>query len=247
MIWVTGDTHACFERLSTKNFPEQKEMTKDDYVIVLGDFGGIWDYQTSGKTELYWLNWLEDKPFTTLFIDGNHENYDRLYAYPVKEWNGGLVHEIRPSIFHLMRGQVFILQDKAFFTFGGASSHDISDGILEFDDPRLKDWRRIGKMFRVNHFSWWERELPSEEERQEGIKNLEECGNKVDFVLTHCTASSTQAVLSQGFYKPDALTDYLEDIKCKTEYDYWLFGHYHVNQNVTTKDICMYEQIVRLV
>ena len=43
-------------------------MTKDDYVIVLGDFG-IWD---NSKRENYNLDWLEDRPFTTLFISGNH-------------------------------------------------------------------------------------------------------------------------------------------------------------------------------
>ena len=62
MIYITGDTHADFSRFSTKNFPEQKEMTKDDYVIICGDFGGIWNYLYSDKTETYWLKWLEDNP-----------------------------------------------------------------------------------------------------------------------------------------------------------------------------------------
>lgn len=74
---------------------------------------------------------MEDKSFTTVFVDGNHENFDRLYSYPVKEWNGGKVHEIRPSVLHLMRGEVFTIEDKKFFAFGGASSHDIKDGILD--------------------------------------------------------------------------------------------------------------------
>lgn len=247
MIYVTGDTHASFERLSTKNFPEQKEMTKDDYVIILGDFGGVWNFQSSGKRELYWLNWLEDKPFTILFIDGNHENYDRLYAYPVKEWNGGFIHEIRSNIFHLMRGQVFTIQGKTFWTFGGASSRDILDGILELTDPRVREWRKKGYFFRINHLSWWERELPSIEEMLEGLENLKKYNNKVDFILTHCTASSTQDLMGEGLFQTDILTEYLEEIKSKAEYGYWLFGHYHINQNVTTKDICMYEQIVRLV
>ena len=42
-----------------------------------------------------------------VFIDGNHENYDRLSAYPVTEWRGGKVHRIADNILHLMRGQVF--------------------------------------------------------------------------------------------------------------------------------------------
>ena len=39
MIYVTGDCHADFTRFNTKIFPEQYEMTKDDYVIICGDFG----------------------------------------------------------------------------------------------------------------------------------------------------------------------------------------------------------------
>ena len=39
MIYITGDCHRNFERFNTRNFPEQKEMSKEDYVIICGDFG----------------------------------------------------------------------------------------------------------------------------------------------------------------------------------------------------------------
>ena len=42
---------------------------------------------------------------------------------------------IRPSVLHLMRGQLYDICGKRIFTMGGASSHDIRDGILEPDDP----------------------------------------------------------------------------------------------------------------
>lgn len=158
MIYITGDTHGDWmSRLNTNSFPEQKEMTKDDYVIILGDFG-LWN---DSSQENYNLNWLEDKPFTTLFIDGNHENYDILDSLPVEKWNNGDVSFIRPSVIHLKRGQVFTLEGNNFFTFGGASSHDIKDGILEVGDPKIKLWNKdYSKLFRVNHVSWWEREFP---------------------------------------------------------------------------------------
>ena len=79
MIYVTGDTHGDFRRFSTDIFPEQKEMTKEDFVIICGDFGGIWcqeDNRKAMKNENYWLDWLDQKPFTTLFVCGNHENFD---------------------------------------------------------------------------------------------------------------------------------------------------------------------------
>ena len=49
-------------------------MTKEDYVIICGDFGGVWNKEVENKEEKHLLDWLEEKPFTTLFVDGNHEN-----------------------------------------------------------------------------------------------------------------------------------------------------------------------------
>jgi len=139
MIFITGDTHGDFRRFSTEIFPEQRQMTKDDFVIVCGDFG-IWNDSPEAR---HWLDWLNEKPFTTLFVDGNHENFDRLYAIPVSEWHGGQVHFVRDSIIHLMRGQVFDISGKRIFTMGGASSHDIDAGILEPDDPDFKVKRKL--------------------------------------------------------------------------------------------------------
>ncbi|MDO5410278.1 MAG: metallophosphoesterase family protein [Lachnospiraceae bacterium] len=74
MIYITGDCHSNFERFKPQNFPEQAEMTKDDYVIVLGDFGGVWysENRKEVKMENHQLDWLNSRPFTTLFVDGNH-------------------------------------------------------------------------------------------------------------------------------------------------------------------------------
>ena len=244
MIYITGDTHGDWmSRLRTNAFPEQKEMTKDDYVIVCGDFG-IWH---DTNQERHNLKWLDDKPFTTLFVDGNHENFDRLYTMPVSEWNGGNVHFIRPHIIHLMRGQVFEIDGVSLFTFGGARSHDIQDGILEKDDPRIKEWSKNPfKMFRVNHSSWWKEELPSEEEMNDGIQNLEKYNNKIDFIITHCGATSSIALYSMGDYKPDILTNYFEEIRQKVNFKKWFMGHYHDNHTINDKEIILYEQIVRI-
>lgn len=250
MIYLTGDTHGDFTRFNTKNFPEQKEMTKDDYVIICGDFGGVWNTKEESKSEKHNLDWLNGKPFTLLFIDGNHENFDRLFEYPVTEWHGGYVHVIRPHILHLMRGQVFEIDEKKIFTFGGASSHDISGGILDPDAPNfeknLKQALQGYEPFRVKNISWWERELPTEDEMEEGRKNLGKHGNTVDYIITHCCSSSTQAVMSHGMYKPDFLTDYLEEIRQKTAFKKWFFGHYHDNRNINAEEILIYEQMIRI-
>lgn len=250
MIYITGDCHGSFERFNTRNFPEQKEMAKNDYVIICGDFGGVWDKDEESKQETHLLDWLEGKSFTTLFVDGNHENFDRLYSYPVESWNGGKVHKIRPSVIHLMRGQVFELENKKIFTFGGAGSHDIDGGILEPDDPNFKykkkRWDQEWKPYRINHLSWWKEELPSEAEMEEGRKNLKRHSCSVDFIVTHCCATGTASLISDGLYQPDRLTDYLEEIRDTVKFKKWFFGHYHNNRNVTANELLLWEQIIRI-
>ena len=253
MIFITGDIHGDPTRFSMENFPEQKEMTKDDYMIILGDFGLVWNCGLESKEEKYWLKWLEEKPFTTLFIDGNHENHDRLDAYPVEIWKCGKVHFIRPSVIHLMRGQVFHIDDLSFFTFGGARSHDISAGILDPEDPDFRKKKRMldrdHVFYRVKRRSWWEREMPSEEEMQEGIVNLKKEGNKVDYILTHCTYNALLPQLDggAGMYKKDYLSDYFQEIKQTVDFKHWLFGHFHVNKTFQwEKASCLYEQIIRI-
>ena len=195
-IWITGDIYGNLQRFSTDIFYEQKEFSgnKDDnVVIILGDFGLVWDYKGENKKEKYWLDWLENKPFTTVFVDGNHENYKRLNIYSVKEWNGGKVHEIRPHILHLMRGEIFTIESRKFFAFGGASSHDISDGILCPDNwkQKAKELERQGKYgFRVKDISWWKEELPTEEEMKHGMDVLKRNNNIVDYIISHSPSTS---------------------------------------------------------
>ena len=104
MVFATGDTHGNFMRFSVENFPEQLKMTREDYVIITGDFGGIWCGDEKEQTA---LDELEALPFTLLWVDGNHENYNLLSKYPEEDWHGGRVQRIRPHILHLMRGQIF--------------------------------------------------------------------------------------------------------------------------------------------
>ena len=225
-------------------------MTKEDYVIICGDFGGVWDKEVENKEEKHLLDWLEEKLFTILFVDGNHENFDRLYSYPVELWHGGKVHKIRRSVIHLMRGQIYEIDGKSFFTFGGASSHDIESGILDPEDPDFKEKKkwldREWRSYRVNHITWWAQELPSEEEMQEGRANLAAHDNQVDFIVTHCCATSTQMLIDEQKLKPDIETDYLEEIKQTIQFKKWFFGHYHDNRNVSKKEILIYEQFVRI-
>lgn len=116
-----------------------------------------------GDGERKRLQELSSRSFTTLFVDGNHENFDLLYKYPIVDFHGGKAHRIMPHIYHLMRGEVFELEGMSFFAFGGASSRDIQDGILDraafvSDEAFRREYHamnRAGKLYRVIHESWW--------------------------------------------------------------------------------------------
>jgi hypothetical protein len=252
VIFITGDCHADWSKFSTDSFPEQKEMTRDDYVIVCGDFG-VWH---PDNTEKWWLRWLSEKNFTLLFVDGNHENFDRLYSdeFEIVDFHGGKAHRICENVYHLMRGYVFELCGKKFFAFGGASSHDIQDGILEPSDYKstkelVNDYNKRtqrGEMLRINHISWWKQEMPSEDEMKFGLETLRNNGNKVDYIVSHCCPQEVASLFSHGFYKPDKLTDYFNTVARTTEFSKWFFGHYHNNKQILDKFIMLYEQIVRV-
>lgn len=245
MIYITGDTHGNFRRFEQEYFPAGPGLCREDYVIVCGDFG-IWDETPQSNQGLDWLN---DQPFTTLFIDGNHENFDLLNRFPTMEWNGGSVHQVREHILHLMRGQVFEIGGMTFFTMGGAASHDISAGILEPDAPdflyrkQMLDRRRA--LYRINHISWWKEEMPCDEEYETALKNLENAGWRVDCILTHCAPDSIAAQVCHP-YKPDRLTGFLETVKRRCSFDYWFFGHYHDNRTVEGQFILQWEQMVEI-
>ena len=64
MIYITGDCHGNFERFNPSIFLEQNEMTKEDYVIICGDFGGVWHREAESKEETMILDWLDSRPFT---------------------------------------------------------------------------------------------------------------------------------------------------------------------------------------
>lgn len=246
-IIVTGDIHGNpFQRLNLENFPEGKTYTKEDYVIILGDFGLVWD---DSAMEHSCLDWLENKPWTTLFIDGNHENYDLLNKFPIEEWSGGRVQKIRSSVIHLLRGEVYDIGGYKFLAMGGARSHDIQDGILEVGDPRIKIWKKDDfKLFRINHISWWEEEIPNEEERKNALKNLAENDYKVDYILTHEAPSSDVILMDHLLYHPDEYSKWLEmEIRQKVKYKKWFFGHYHLNLDVNEKETCLFERRIRIV
>lgn len=216
MIYFTGDTHREQDVAKINpddKFPKGKELTSDDYLIVMGDFGFVYD---GGKGDKFWLDWLESLPWTTCFIDGNHENFDLLNQYPQEQWHGGQIHHIRSNIVHLMRGEIFDIDHVRCFCFGGAPSHDAQ--------------------YRVSNVNWWQEELPTMEQMKHAMHNLDKVGWKVDMVLTHEVFEShelaTKYTTNMDNYGPEYFDCklFLDEIEKKLDYKVWLHGHYHTDQ-----------------
>lgn len=245
MFFLRGDVHGDFQELYSNKIINGYELTNQDYLIVCGDFG-IWN---NSKQENFWLDILDELPFTILFVDGNHENYDILNSFPIEQWNGGNVHFIRHNIIHLMRGQIFNIDGYKFFSMGGASSHDIRDGILELTDPLLKakiiQLRRKNGLFRINKLSWWKEELPSEQEINHARKVLQSTNWDVDVILTHCAPDSITKQFGST-YESDRLTNFFEEVKQNASYKVWAFGHYHATCIFESKHYCLYNKPILL-
>ncbi len=252
MIYMTGDTHADFSRFSKKHLEAKRlNFTEKDYVIVCGDFGLCW---ANDRTFDYNCKIFAQKPYTLLWIQGNHENYDMIEEFPIEEWHGGKVrHIIRDKVILLERGQIFEIDGKIFFTFGGASSHDIQGGVLDRADPHFHELKRVANYkdlpYRIIHESWWPQELPNESEMEEARANLEKVNYEVDYVITHCCATSVQETISaysRQTYEADLLTDFLQELEERLTYKQWFFGHYHMDKNVDDKHILLYHAIMSL-
>ena len=92
MVYLTGDTHGELDRFKHGRL---RWLGKRDIVVVLGDFGFVWD---GSKEEQKKLDWLRKRPYTLLFLDGAHENYDLLAQYPTVELFGGKVQALGGNV-----------------------------------------------------------------------------------------------------------------------------------------------------
>ena len=226
-VFAAADLHGCNEvwKLGPRSFPAGCSLCKDDYLIVAGDFGLPWNDPES-EEDAYWLDWLDSRPWTTLFVDGNHENFTFLGKLPVEEWHGGSVHRLRPSVIHLMRGGVFDVAGMSVFAFGGALTRE--------------------RAYRTEGVSWWPEEMPTELEKDIGRSALEERGWEVDLVVTHCAPANFLHSIQFSFAN-DPLTEYLFELERKLSYKCWVLGHYHIDFNIEWANASvLYERVVEI-
>jgi len=226
MIYLAGDLHGSCGGLTSEFWPIGKTLTKSDYLIILGDFGLLWD---GSSTDKHWLNWLHKKPWTTLFLDGNHENFDMIDVLPGRHMFNSRVGVVNESVFHLRRSHLYNIDGNVIFTLGGALSID-------------KHLRKEGK-------SWWPGEAISGDDVEIAWSNLLDIGMEVDYILTHTCPTDVLAchgIVGGGAKLIDPASFILQDLALVTKFKHWYHGHLHVDSTKMGKFTCLYENIVEL-
>ncbi|MBQ4312785.1 MAG: metallophosphoesterase [Clostridia bacterium] len=221
MIYVTGDMHGSIARFEDRAI---SRLRREDYLIVCGDFGFIWD---GNRREEKALSFLSRQRFTILFVDGCHENFDRLYKYPVTQWNGGKVRMIRPNVIHLCRGQVYELEGNKIFAMGGGYSADIE----------LRQQRGT---------KWWPEETPTTEEMAEAVDNLFRYDLNVDYIVTHECPTKVKDLLVDSPDNFNAMTAFFDEMSRQVTYKHWFFGAMHQDKHLSSAHTALFEHVLPL-
>jgi len=254
--FIIGDLHGNVSGeekfLYFKKFPEARNLTKEDVVFQLGDFGYLWRYPefiNKYKQEQRQMNNIGKLNFTLFVITGNHENYDLIYALPlIKKW-GGLVYEYttlnNDKIYFAKKGEIYNINNKKIFTFGGAKTIKSKRDLITYEMYKNKEsfkkedpftGRIKRKIASLNDICYWKQEDPSLEDILNAKNNLEKHNYKVDYVLTH---TAPYEIIEQSlkdskdkYYSKINVCDtaaFLSSIKNKINFRIWAFGHLHIN------------------
>lgn len=224
-IFLTGDAHGEVNKITTL-VSKIDNPTKDDILIILGDFGMIWNSESLSISKLISLGEL---PITIAFLDGNHENFPLIEQFenPIR-WNCGWAGGLPGNIIHLYRGEIYEIGNKKIGVCGGADSYD--------------------KFRRTEGLNWWSTETITNMDIERFKINLIPYKDKIDLVLSHdAPADIIPAVkLYAGISDRGTITEsqrQLNKIKQLAEFNKWYFGHWHIDKIIDDKFECMYDQM----
>ena len=221
MVYITGDTHGD---ISWFKNPKLKKLGEKDILIICGDFGFLWNPKSEAEKKN--LEILKSKKYTICFLDGAHENFDMLDAYTPYRWKGGNAHKIANNIFHLMRGEIFTLDNKTFFVMGGGESDD-----RDMCEPGV---------------SWWEEEMPNAEEIKNAEDNLKDANYNVNYILSYEAPAVAKDFLKlhlKEAAKISPLNTYLQELTKNVDYYHWYFGSLHTDLQISKKMTAVFNEI----
>lgn len=216
MIYITGDIHGDISRLKGK---EMRKLKKGDTLIVCGDFGFVWD---GSKKEHRCLHWIGRRPYNVLFVDGAHDNLNLLKMYPQVKWQGGKTRELGGNLRFLERGEIFEIEGKKIFAFGG-------------DDGEDELAANSGEEITVP---------PTMREIEYARNNLRSAGDKVDYIITHRPSRKIRQFLVMTQNTANILDAFLDEVREKCEYSRWFFGSIHRDKRIPPNEMALFTAVV---
>lgn len=218
MICIIGDTHGDYERFSHKKI---KALKKNDYLIICGDFGFVWNGSDKEKSL---LKKIGSKRYTTLFITGSHDNYELLEQYAEEDFMGGKARCLSGRLYMLSSGHIFDIDGHKLYVFGGGQAVDIES--------------------RIENSTWWEQELPDEAQLETGRKRLSDNNDCVDYILTHEPPASIAEFLSTSSepIPMNRLNIYFDSMKADISFKMWFFGKLHKNKLIPSKYAAVFDE-----
>ena len=203
-LFMVADIHGHLRLDFLEAVVKSNDVKITDALIILGDAGIVWNEVIRDDVKAFY----ERLPCNVYFIDGNHENFDRLKTYPTLSKHGGTMRKVLSNVFHLMRGESYIIGGQKLFVFGGAYSIK-----RESNDSPVKTWTE---------------ELPDETEYEKGLKTLKENAYCFDYILTHQGPRHVLDAIQYDYApKEHELLDYLDTIAHTATFKKWYFGHIH--------------------
>ena len=229
-LFVSGDTHGDHDY--KKFFPDNfsyEGLTKEDIVIIMGDWGGIWYGDDRDKKM---IDWWASRPWTTFCVLGNHCNYDAIEKLPCDIKFGDTVYKVADNVLLAHSGKVYDLLGQKCLVVNGADSHDIF-----ITGPFGEKIR-----YRHPHISWWEQEQIKEKDVDTAKANLQKYNNTIDFVFSHTGGIETCKYLG---FKPTISDERLSRILNGVTYKRHYCGHYHEDMNTSGARI-IYDDIAMI-
>ena len=208
MVYITGDTHRNFSRLS------EFDYDPDDMLIVLGDAGINYFLNILDEQFKEFLETLNLKIFC---VRGNHEERpENIDSYREVEMFGGkvFIEDEYPNLIFAKDGETYNINGKSVLVIGGAYSVD--------------------KTFRLVHgYSWFPSEQLNDSEKEIILNNVS--GKHFDIVLSHTCPYKYEPreVFLKGLDQSlvdKSMEHFLDKVEENITYDKWYCGHYHTEK-----------------
>ncbi len=217
MIYFTGDTHGELTKFKSSS---GKKLKKGDTLIVCGDFGFVWN---ESKDEMSNIKWLSKRKYKILFVEGAHENFELLDKFPKVDFCGGKARQISENIYQLIRGEVFEIEGKKIFAFGGGDDEDLD----------VNDFKESPNFAR----------LPNDGECEHARENLKKFEHEVDYIVTYDVGFKMRGFLERESNCCNNRHAFLNEVSVNCKFKKWFFGCFHMDRRIPPFYYATYENI----